>query len=244
VTIGIDSELDTREKLVIGHRGAPNEAPENTLKGYAAAWELGADMVELDVQQTKDGALVCIHDYDLCRTTTGEGTVAETDLVDIRPLDAGDGEKVPLLSEVLDMAKGNFALDIELKSEGIEERVLHLVNEYDMLGSVVFSSFSEDSVLSLKEMSGRAAVGLIVKSAEHKVLDRILELGLDFVAPLFYQLSEESVSYAHESNLFVYPWTVNDEEYMWQMLDYDVDGIITDVPGLCAQIIDEYLKNI
>jgi glycerophosphoryl diester phosphodiesterase len=244
VTIGIDLELDTREKLVIGHRGAPNEAPENTLKGYAAAWELGADMVELDVQQTKDGALVCIHDYDLCRTTTGEGTVAETDLVGIRPLDAGDGEKVPLLSEALDMAKGNFALDIELKSEGIEERVLDLVNEYDMLGSVVFSSFSEDSVLSLKEMSGQAAVGLIVKSAEHKVLDRILELGLDFVAPLFYQLSEESVSYAHDSDLLVYPWTVNDEEYMWQMLDCDVDGIITDVPGLCVQIIDEYLKNV
>jgi glycerophosphoryl diester phosphodiesterase len=244
VTKGIALELDTREKLVIGHRGAPNDAPENTLKGYAAAWELGADMVELDVQETKDGALVCIHDYELSRTTTGEGNVAETELVDIRPLDAGEGEKVPLLSEVLDMAKGNFALDIELKSDGIEKRALDLVKEYDMLGSVVFSSFSENSVLSLKEMNDRATVGLIVKRAEDDALNNILELGLDFVAPLFYQLSEESVSYAHESNLLVYPWTVNDEDYMRQMLDYDVDGIITDVPGVCAQIVDEYLKNL
>ncbi|MFO7836560.1 MAG: glycerophosphodiester phosphodiesterase family protein [Candidatus Thorarchaeota archaeon] len=243
VSLGINLKPKMREKIVVGHRGAPNHAPENTLKGYAAAWKLGADMVELDVQETRDGSLICIHDYDLGRTTSGNGKVAESSLANIRELDAGEGEKVPLLSEALDLAKGDFALDIEIKTEGIEDRALDLVKEHDMIESVIFSSFSENAVSSLRNLSDKAAIGLIVKSSGYETVDCATELGMDFIAPLFYQLTEDSVSYAHEAGLGVYPWTVNDEDYMKQMLDWNTDGIISDIPGVCAQVVDKHLQD-
>jgi glycerophosphoryl diester phosphodiesterase len=106
---------DVPRPVVIGHRGSSAYAPENTLLSYETAWKMKADMVELDVHSTADGGLVCIHDEDVSRTTNGKGLVAELTLKELRRLDAGKGQKVPLLSEVLDLARGRFGVNIEIK---------------------------------------------------------------------------------------------------------------------------------
>ncbi|MFX1369536.1 MAG: glycerophosphodiester phosphodiesterase, partial [Promethearchaeota archaeon] len=103
-----------RTQLVIGHRGASSEAPENTMKSFRIAWEIGADMVELDVQETADGHIICMHDYDVSATTSGNGMVSELDLEEIQSFDAGENERVPLLSEVLDFALNRIMLNIEV----------------------------------------------------------------------------------------------------------------------------------
>ncbi|MFQ5885369.1 MAG: glycerophosphodiester phosphodiesterase [Thermoplasmata archaeon] len=83
--------------IVIGHRGAPVEAPENTILSFQRAIQVGADMIELDVRETADGHLICLHDEDVSRTTDGDGTVSELTLVEVKSLNAGNGEKIPLL---------------------------------------------------------------------------------------------------------------------------------------------------
>lgn len=112
--------------LCIGHRGAGGLAPENTLPGFALALELGVDAIELDVHCCED-ELVVIHDDDLARTTNGRGRVANSTLATVRALDAGNGARVPLLSEVLDLVGTATAVNIELKGAGTAGPVIDLL---------------------------------------------------------------------------------------------------------------------
>ena len=141
--------------LVIAHRGASGTAPENTMAAFRQAVEMGADMIELDVQRTKDGQVVVIHDATLERTTNGSGAVRELTYAEIEQLDAGSwfgegqefaGERVPLLKEVLEFTKGKCALNIEIKNipyadPGIEQAVVDLLHETGFLEQVIISSF-------------------------------------------------------------------------------------------------------
>ena len=108
--------------LLIGHRGAPGHAPENTLAGFAAAVALGVDGIELDVHLA-DGRLVVIHDPRLEKTTNGRGPVAAQSFATLRRLDAGDGERIPTLDEALDLVPAHLLLNVELKAAGTAEAV-------------------------------------------------------------------------------------------------------------------------
>lgn len=102
----------------VGHRGAAGHEPENTLRSFRRAMELGADMVELDVHLCGSGELVVIHDETVDRTTDGTGEVAKMTLDEMRALDAGKGERIPTLQEVIDLATGRMDINIELKGLG------------------------------------------------------------------------------------------------------------------------------
>src|SRR5947209_6955974 len=121
------AEAATKVKEVIGHRGSCKDRPENTVAGVRRAAEAGADAAEMDVRTTKDGALVCLHDADLGRTTDGTGKVGEKTLAEVKALDAGGkfdkkyaGERVPTLREVLAEAKGKVGVMLDLKESGEE----------------------------------------------------------------------------------------------------------------------------
>lgn len=139
-----------RHPLVIAHRGAAGSYPENTLVSFSAALEMGADGVECDVQISADGVPVVIHDPTLERTTNGKGAVSELTLDEIRKLDAGRGEKVPTLDEVLDLCSGKAILTIEFKSiEGVEPTLKLLENS----GSdfLILCSFIPDALIACAE---------------------------------------------------------------------------------------------
>ncbi|MFW9927351.1 MAG: glycerophosphodiester phosphodiesterase, partial [Candidatus Thorarchaeota archaeon] len=128
-------------RFIIGHRGASGHAPENTFLSFEKAWNFGATMIELDVHETIDGHLVCIHDSTIDRTTNGTGKVNSLSLNEIQSFDAGLGQIVPLLDDVLTFARGKMQINIELKIGGIEEKIVSLDNDLKMTNDVLVSSF-------------------------------------------------------------------------------------------------------
>ncbi len=230
-----------RDIIIIGHRGAAAHAPENTLQSFETALRMGADMVELDVQMTKDGHLVCIHDYEVDRTTNGSGQVCEMTLEEIKSLDTGRGQTIPLLSEVLDFAKGRIGVNIEIKVPDVEEQLLKLVRERDMLDEVIFSSFFHSSLSIIKVLEPNAVIAVLFNSEIENVVQYAKNLNADAINPLFLITTAGLIEEAHQQGLKVFPWTINDKEIMREFFVLGVDGIITDMPGHAVNVLDEFL---
>jgi len=139
--------------LKIAHRGASDYAPENTLKAYELALQMGADMCEVDVHLTVDGHPVLIHDADISRTTNGRGKVGALTLEALRSFDAGDGERVPTLQEAIDLVGDRGGLYIELKSADVEPVVVDFVQKNGYEDRVIVGSFHPDRVRRIRELA-------------------------------------------------------------------------------------------
>lgn len=232
-----------RRVVVIGHRGALAYSPENTMLSFETAWRMKADLVELDVHATSDGHLVCIHDGDVSRTTGAKGIVAEMTLKQIRRLDAGSGQRIPLLTEVLDYARGRFGINIEIKVRNIEEDLLALVQERNMIDYVIFSSFMHSTLGSLRDLSEEAKTAILYSEPMNDPVRYALDLKSNAINPLFFILKPEDVSLAHESGLKTYPWTIDDPDTMMELLSMGVDGLITNCPDVAAKCIDAFIAS-
>ena len=225
--------------LVIAHRGASGTCPENTLAAFRRAAALGAPMVELDVQLTRDREVVVMHDWTLDRTTDGSGAVRDRTLEEIRRLDAGGwfgpvfrGERVPTLAEVL--AAVPVSVNVELKpvgDDGLEARALAVVESAGALSRVVFSSFDSAALERLRARSQGAAVAVLwergviaegLRLAE-RVRARALHLRKDAV-------TREVVASTARAGLPVRAWTVNDPAESARLQADGVEGIFTDFP--------------
>jgi len=224
---------------VIAHRGASGTSPENTLAAFRRAVEIGADMIELDVQLTRDGAVVVIHDYTLERTTSGVGAVHETVLADLRRLDAGSwfapafgGERVPTLAETLDAVP--LPINVELKPVGpgeLEARALAVVEEAGALRRTIFSSFAMDALERVRARSAAAQLAVLWETERvedavawaRRVGARALHLRKDTTTP-------RALEAAASAQLAVRVWTVNDQAEMQRLAAAGVGGIFTDFP--------------
>jgi glycerophosphoryl diester phosphodiesterase len=181
--------------LRIGHRGARAYEPENTLRSYKKALEIGVDAVELDVRKTKDNQLVVIHDADVKRTTDGKGLVSELTLKQIKEYSTEKGEKIPTLKEALDFLDKKVKILIELKEEGVEEKVLSAVRENGLQKNVIIVSFIEDALRKIRELDKEVETGLIY--AKHKnPVKAALELKAQYLVAFyrFYTHSQRSKS--------------------------------------------------
>ena len=157
--------------LVIGHRGAPSRAPENTLASFRAALEIGVDGLELDVHLSADGHLVVIHDANLKRTTDGQGFVHEHTLAQLKQLDAGTwfgpmfaGERIPTFDEVLDLVGKRVPLQVEIKgaTEGVTEATLAVLDARGLLDTVMMTSFQLDRLPRVRELAPKVQIGALV----------------------------------------------------------------------------------
>ncbi|RKQ33536.1 glycerophosphodiester phosphodiesterase [Oceanobacillus halophilus] len=234
---------------IYGHRGCMGTYPENTLLGFEKAIEQGVDGIELDVQMTKDGEIVVIHDEMLDRTTDGTGYITDLTLEEVKRYSAGVNysnfqfynevvwakETVPTLHEVLEfLTPYDVELNIELKTylieyEGIEEKVVSLVNQYGNNRKVIFSSFHLPSLLRIKRIDPTAKIAWLLHqiiSQPHDYLETFtldaIHLSKDILLSNVYQFKELS------RNLRV--WMVNDIDEIKQLIDLNVDSIITDFP--------------
>jgi glycerophosphoryl diester phosphodiesterase len=224
---------------VIAHRGASGTAPENTLPAFRRAEELGADMIELDVQLTRDGHPVVIHDRTLDRTTSGRGAVRRRTLEEISGLDAGAwfgrafaDTRVPTLDQVF--AAVAIPLNVELKAagdDGIERRVLDTVARAGALERVVFSSFDAASLRRLRSLSGEA--DLAVLWAGRSVSRAIALAGRVGARSLHLRTSRgvtSAIAAGHAAGLAVRVWTVNAPADFARLTDAGADGVFTDYP--------------
>jgi len=232
--------------IVIAHRGAAGSAPENTLASVALAVEHGADMVEIDVQETADGEVVVVHDSDLMRVGGGAVKIWEATYDELLEIDVGSwygpefsGQRVPTLEQVLEICKGRSRVDIELKyyghNERLEERVAEIVERMGMEDEVVLMSLAYDIVRSMKALRPEWTVGLLTA----KAVGDLTTSDADFLAVHVGIASPRFVRRAHAAGKDVYVWTVNDKLNMFRMMSRGVDGVITDHPALAREVITE-----
>jgi glycerophosphoryl diester phosphodiesterase len=224
---------------VIAHRGASGTAPENTMPAFRRAEELGADMIELDVQLTRDGHPVVIHDRTLDRTTSGRGAVRRRTLEEIVALDAGAwfgrafaGARVPTLEQVLGALR--IPVNVELKAsgdDGLEGRVLDVVARAGALGRVVFSSFDAASLRRLRALSREA--DLAVLWGARSIVRAVSLAGRVGARSLHIRTSRAvttAIATGHAAGLAVRVWTVNARGEFTRLTDAGADGVFTDYP--------------
>lgn len=201
--------------LVGGHRGNPAEHPENTLPSFRSAIDLGVDMIECDVHLTADGELVVIHDHTLDRTTDGTGMVAQRTLAELRRLDAGAGERLPVLAEVCELARDRVGLCVEVKQipipyPGLEEKLVSCLGALGMIDQSAVISFDHRSVRRLKELEPRLATGVLEGARPIDAAGLMRAAGADIYAPHFGAMDRELVEEVHAAGGVVGVWTVDD----------------------------------
>jgi glycerophosphoryl diester phosphodiesterase len=221
--------------LVIAHRGASGNFPENTLRSIEGAIRIGAKAIEIDVRTTRDGKIVLMHDADVSRTTDGEGRVSDLHLEEIRQLDAGRwfgakfaDERVPLLGEVLEAVEGKAKLCIEVK-DALPARVLGEVIAHDMLNDIIVFDFDHPRLYGVKpefEAARTLALGVTLESIDGVDVDLV-----DVVGSAFTRTDKQLVDRAHDLGLGIFVYTVNDEDQMERLIEIGVDAIITNFPG-------------
>jgi len=229
--------------LVIAHRGASGHRPENTLPAFELAIEQRADMIETDLHTTKDGEIVLVHDAEL-DSLGGTGEVATATWAEIQTLDAGEGERMPRLSETLDAFGPRIPWNLEIKRptrgyyEGIEAGALEAVISRGLLGETLFSCFWDPVLARLRERSLEARLALLL-SPRHseRPLERALEVGAEAINPWDGMTTPELVAAAHGEGLAVYVFTVDDPGAMRRFLEMGVDGLFTNLPDRMRQIL-------
>lgn len=231
--------FERRDPLVIGHRGAAARAPENTLASFEKAIGFGADVVELDVQLSKDGELVVIHDRTVDRTTNGSGRVGEMTLSELKALDAGMGEVIPTLREVMDLIGGRCGMNIELKGPGtaisVHGLLMDALGRGDMdRGMFLISSFDPITLKEFSQLRPRFDIGVLVEDIPEGAEEFANMLGAVSVHPDHRITGRDHIDLWHEWGFRVFPWTVNDGARIRELLSWGADGIMTDDPALMS----------
>ncbi len=234
------------ETAVIAHRGAAGARPENTLASVRKAIEDGADWVEIDVQETKDGEVVVLHDSDFMKIAGVDLKIWDATMADLAEIDIGGwfapeyaGERTPTLASVLEEAKGKARVLIELKYYGhdvrLEERVAEIVEATGMTEDMAIMSLDYAGVRKMKALRPEWRVGLLAATA----IGDMTRLEADFLAVSSGLASVHFVRRARAADRDVYVWTVNDPMVMSRMISRGVAGLITDEPGLAREVLSE-----
>ena len=219
---------DINDILLIAHRGASKLAPENTLKAFQKAINLNADYVEFDVHGTKDGQLVIMHDDDTSRTTGQKGKISEMTLEELKQLDCGEGEKIPTLQELIDIAKGKIGLQLEIKAQGFAQPIVDALKKADLIDSTIISSFDHNELLQVQKIEPKLKLGALVLGIKKKsTIKEAIENHFYAVHPLYKFISGGFIENAHENNIKVNAWTVDTPSGIKKLVKRGIDGIIT-----------------
>ena len=218
--------------LKISHRGASAYEPENTLRAIRRALEYAVDMVEVDVRETKDEEIVVIHDETLERTTNGRGHVHQTSFSELRKLDAGKGERIPTLQEVIDLVKGRVGLIVELKDPGTTDKVAEILSKNNFVDQTLVTSFIHSAVKTIKELNPQLKTGVIFRSAPIKPSQLALDANANALFPYHKYVTTRMIGDAHSNHLTINVWTVDTREEIEHYARIGVDGIVTNRPDL------------
>lgn len=225
--------------LIYAHRGASVVEPENTLRAFQRALELGVDGIELDVRFTADGVPVVIHDRSLERTTSGfcRDNVDELTLEEVRQWDVGKGERVPTLEEVLRLIGDRAVVDIELKQPGSERAVLDVLRRHPETRWAV-SAFDWAVLRAVRDLAPDAPLlplSVLVTDALFAVAAELRAAAVALSSPAYTAATAPRFA---EAGLPVVVWTVNDVESAKRARDLGAFGLCTDVPDEIMRGLD------
>jgi len=241
---GVQADEDI---MILAHRGAAGKAPENTIASIRQAIKDGTDWIEIDVQESRDGAVVVIHDSDFMKLAGVNMKVGDGSLKQIQKIDVGSwfapeffNERVPTLAEVLKEARGKSHVLIELKYYGydqqLEQRVVDVVERLDMVDEVAIMSLKYDGIKKFRALRPDWSVGLL----SSKAIGKLSDLNVDFIAINMATAKPGLIRRIHKAGKQVFVWTVNDQVSMLRMISFGVDGLITDEPALAVDVLQEY----
>lgn len=232
------------------HRGASGYCPENTMISFKKGLELGATGIETDVQRTKDGKLVLIHDESVERTTGQQGEIKDLTYDEISRLDAGSwfgsafaGERIPLLDELLDWAAPTeLILNLELKNNmeaytGMEEQVIAAIQQRGLSARTIISSFNHYSLVTCKQLAPDIRTGILYGDNLYHPWAYAQSVGAEALHPYHLFLTEEIVQQAAAHGVISNPFTINEPERMHKLIQMGVAGIITDYPDRLAELL-------
>jgi glycerophosphoryl diester phosphodiesterase len=233
---------------IIGHRGDPEHAPENTMMAFKKAIQAGVDGIELDVHQSRDRMLVVHHD-ETVMTPDGERPIAQLSWRQLKAIQVGAGERVPALTEVLRWAKRKGVwLNLELKGgpgryPGMERAVYRLLKTHGLLDRVLVSSFFYGMLQVLKRMDPGVSIGLLYYANGFDPLGTALRIGAQVLHPFFASVSPQLVKDCHAAGLKVHAWTVDDLDLAKALIQMGVDGIITNTPKKMVRLRDQMQRS-
>ncbi|RKP58036.1 glycerophosphodiester phosphodiesterase [Cohnella endophytica] len=246
----------------IAHRGASGYAPECTLASYRLGVRMGADYIEIDLQQTKDGELIAMHDETVNRTTDGRGKIRNMTLADIKALDAGSwfndkrpmyareeyaNEKVPTLREIFETFGKDTHYMLETKSPddnpGLEEKMWALVQEFDLADHIAVQSFSKESLQKIRAWDDNVVLFQLLWYNRHALISDAklndIRSYANGVGANFLRIDENFVRKVKAAGLLMFPYTVNYQVNMDKALLWGADGIHTDYPDRLKEVIEE-----
>ncbi len=247
-------DLTGKKVLIVAHRGASAFAPENTMAAFKKAVELRADAIEFDVKLTKDGEMVIFHDQTLNRTTNGRGKIINCTYDELISLDAGShfsdefkGEKIPLLKNVLEEVVDHLLVNIEITNyksldDGLAFKITKLIKEMRIEDRVFFSSFAPKNLKIVSQQLPEVPAALLAFPGILGVVSRskyFLNLSPRLIHPYFQDVNLRYVTKQHQLGRNVNVWTVNDRKSMKKLIDFGVDGLITDNPTLAQEVLEE-----
>jgi glycerophosphoryl diester phosphodiesterase len=257
--MAISFQLSAQKPLITAHRGASGIAPENTLAAVKKALEIGVDRIEVDVQQTSDGVVVCLHDKTLDRTTNSKGKVGKRRMADLRDVNANAGfesdypdEKIPTLEQVFELMDGKTQFVIEIKAgrktyPGIEDNVVKLIKKYKAEKWALVHSFNDKVLHYLNKNYPEIRLQkLFVSYSGGMMLDfRLHAIKLskyDFAEGFGISKSsanQKLVDRIHALNQVVHVWTVNSAEDLKAIMELGVDGVISNYPERVKTVRNE-----
>ncbi|GHE69431.1 glycerophosphodiester phosphodiesterase [Streptomyces cellulosae] len=216
--------------LTIGHRGVMGVEPENTLRSFVAAQEAGLDVIELDLHLSKDGALVVMHDARVDRTTDGTGAIADKTFDELRALDAGRGERIPLFTEVLDSVR--TPLQAEIKDVRAARALAEVMHERDLTGRVEVASFHDEAIAEIARLVPGVRTALVAGRYGTDVVDRAVAVGASRLCLNIRRITLEVVEHARKADLSIFGWVVNTQDHLRLVRALELDGATTDYPEI------------
>jgi glycerophosphoryl diester phosphodiesterase len=241
--------------LVIAHRGASGNAPENTMAAFRKAVALGATFIETDLQLSRDARFVAIHDATVNRTTSGQGAVHDMTLAELRRLDAGSwfgsefaGERIPTLEEILEFSKKNdVVFYLELKpggSWGGEHALIGALRDSGEIARALVISFDPGIVLSLRKIEPTLMTGLLYDGQIESPVEKAVAIGARQLAVRGDLVTPALIAQARRKDLQVVCWTVNHAAHMRMLAAAGVDGIMSDYPDRLVAAVRKEAQTI
>jgi glycerophosphoryl diester phosphodiesterase len=231
----------SRRYLNIAHRGASAYEPENTLRAFRRAIDLGADMSELDAHLSKDGHVMIMHSATVDETTNGHGAIRELSLAELKLLDAGKGEQIPTLPEVIDLVRGKNGLYIELKGEGTPPAVIKILRDNHFTdGEVIVGSFLAPLVQQMKNLAPEISTSLLVGPVfpSDQLVAMARSISADYVHLCWENrhptphklLTPELLGALHDAKLGIVLWHEERPSELLVLCTLDVDAICSNTP--------------
>ena len=216
--------------LKIGHRGAAGHAPENTLAAVRKGIELGVDFVEIDVRRTADNVPVVLHDATVNRTTNGRGRVEALSLRELKALDAGNGEPVPTVEDVLRLAAGRAGVMLELKVAGVAHLTIRAVHKSQFQDPLIYASFLHEELTEVRAVEPKAALMVLFERLPRSPVTYAMRYHPAYVGLRHDRLSRPFVDACHQEGIRVCIYTANTPGDIGRALSLGVDGVISNFP--------------